>query len=85
MRKLIPMLLLLALALPAAADERARPEELAREGAEKLMRALELFIESLPRFEAPRVAPNGDIVIPRVPQEKPERDAAPAEPETLKT
>ncbi len=83
MRKLIPVLLLLA--APAAADERARAEDLAREGATKLMRALELFIESLPRYEAPRVAPNGDIVIPRAPREERDRDAAPAEPETLRT
>ncbi len=83
MRKLIPVLLLLA--TPAAADERARPEDLAREGATKLMRALELFIESLPRYEAPRIDPNGDIVIPRVPRGERERDAVPGEPETLRT
>ena len=83
MRKLIPVLLLLA--TPAAADEGARAEDLAREGANKLMRALELFIESLPRYEAPRIAPNGDIVIPRAPREERERDAAPGEPETFRT
>ena len=83
MRKLILVLLLLA--APAAADERARAEDLAREGATKLMRALELFLESLPRYEAPRVAPNGDIVIPRVPPEERDREAIPGEPETLRT
>jgi hypothetical protein len=83
MRKLIPILLLLA--TPAAADERAQAEDLAREGANKLMRAFELFIDSLPRYEAPRIAPNGDIVIPRAPREERENDDAAGEAETLRT
>lgn len=83
MRTLILALVLLA--APAAADERARAEDLAREGAGKLMRALELLLDSIPRYEAPRVAPNGDIVIPRAPREQRRPQARPGEPETLRT
>jgi hypothetical protein len=83
MRKLV--LLLCLLAAPAAADERARAEELAREGAGKLLRALELFLESIPRYGAPRVEPNGDIVIPRAPRRDARPDDRAREPETLRT
>lgn len=87
MRKLAVILLLLA--GPAAAEEQARPEDLAREGAAKLMRALELFLETLPRYEAPRVLPNGDILIPRAPRpeggEGERREGGPEESETLRT
>jgi len=83
MRKLIVILCLLA--APAAADERARAEGLAREGAGKLLRALELFLDSIPRYGAPRVDPNGDIVIPRSPREELRPQARPGEPETLRT
>lgn len=84
MRKLAIVLLLLA--GPAAAEERDRPEDLAREGAAKLMRALELFLETLPRYEAPRMLPNGDILIPRAPRRETEpSEPAPGAPETLKT
>lgn len=83
MRKLILVLCLLG--APAAADERARPEDLAREGAGKLLRALELFLDSIPRYGAPRVAPNGDIVIPRAPRGEGRPETRTGEPETLRT
>ena len=83
MRTLILALALLA--APVAAQERANPEDMAREGAGKLMRALELFLDSIPRYGAPQVAPNGDIVIPRHPRNGPQREAPAKETETLRT
>lgn len=83
MRKLV--LLLCLLAAPAAADERSRAEDLAREGAGKLLRALELFLDSIPRYGAPQIAPNGDIVIPRAPRGEGRPQSKPGETETLRT
>lgn len=40
-------------------------ERLALEGMEKLFRALELFIDSIPQYEVPEVTENGDIIIRR--------------------
>jgi len=52
---------------PVAAQDRQAPDEVAREGLEKLMRAMELFLGTIPLYEAPEVLPNGDIIIRRVP------------------
>jgi hypothetical protein len=82
----VATLAMASLALPAAAetDERSgkTPEELAIEGMDRLMRALELLIQSIPQYEAPFVDENGDIIIrrrhprgepePRDPTEPPE-------------
>ncbi len=63
---------------PAAADD-AQPlpppeaSELALEGVGKLMRALELFMRSIPAYGQPYIDEDGNIVIPRL--EDP--DAAP--------
>ncbi len=78
MRPLAPMLAMLAaltLAAPgiARADEktppldRERAEELAREGLEKMMRALGAVIDSIPLYELPEILDNGDIIIRRHP------------------
>lgn len=49
------------------------PSEMAREGVEKLMRALSLLVESIPQYEMPEVLENGDIIIRRKnPDTKPE-------------
>ncbi len=40
-------------------------EEEARAGVERLLRALELFLQQLPQFGAPYIDEDGDIVIPR--------------------
>ena len=49
------------------------PSDLAREGLERMMRALRLLVESIPQYELPEVLENGDIIIRR------KRDAAPHE------
>lgn len=41
------------------------PSELAREGMERLIRAIELMLEMIPQYETPEVLPNGDIIIRR--------------------
>ena len=49
------------------------PSEMAREGVEKLMRALSLLVESIPQYELPEVLENGDIIIRRKnPETRPE-------------
>lgn len=58
---------------PAAAqdDPKAQGEldaagKLAVEAANKMVRALELFFDDLPKYETPEVLPNGDIILRRV-------------------
>jgi hypothetical protein len=41
------------------------PSEIAREGLEKMLRALRLLVESIPQYELPEVLENGDIIIRR--------------------
>ena len=41
------------------------PGELAREGLEQMIRALNLLVESIPQYELPEVLENGDIIIRR--------------------
>ena len=70
-------------ATPAAAQsEKSSPEELLEEGTRRILRAFELFIQTIPQYEMPEVLPNGDIIIRRIPPEPdPEREPEPA-PET---
>jgi hypothetical protein len=51
-------------ALAAGAGEE-EPGELAREGMERMLRAIELMIEMIPQYELPEVMENGDIIIRR--------------------
>ena len=51
--------------LPAVAAEEETPSELAREGMERMLRAIELMIEMIPQYELPEVLENGDIIIRR--------------------
>lgn len=55
-------------AVPLAAEEAPEsesPGELARDGVERLMRALEAFIDMIPQYEMPEINENGDIIIRR--------------------
>ncbi len=59
-------LLLSALLIsPAAVAKEKSPEELALEGINKVLQALNLFMDSIPQYEAPEVLENGDIIIRR--------------------
>ena len=68
--------------LAAAPSERERAEEMAKEAIEQLMRALELMIESIPKYELPEVNDDGDIIIRR--KHRKERES-PGEPEVEET
>ena len=50
-------------------------EELTREGIERLMLALEAFIDMIPQYEMPEINENGDIIIRRKRQEDPAPEA----------
>lgn len=67
---------------PAAEHGEQRPEELAREGMERLLRAIELMIEMIPQYEMPEVLDNGDIIIRR---KRPGRDEPEPEFEETET
>ena len=42
-----------------------RAEKAIRQGIEQILRGLELFVDSIPQYEMPRVLKNGDIIIRR--------------------
>jgi hypothetical protein len=75
--RLLPLLALCLLAVPIAPasaeslqDNTAEAERLASEALTRMMRALDLLIMTVPRYAAPEVLPNGDIIIRRLdPQE----------------
>ena len=80
---LLALSIALGVAAPAtlAAEEptpRAAPEELAREGVDKLMRALRAMMEKIPQYELPEINDQGDIIIRR---RRPPEKAKPSDPE----
>ena len=71
--RLLPLFALGLLSLPLAAanadsleDNAKEAERLADEALTKMMRALDLLITTVPRYAAPEVLPNGDIIIRRL-------------------
>jgi hypothetical protein len=69
---------------PAAAQEdeqQGSPGEMAREGVEQLMNAIETFVHSLPMYGAPRIDDEGNIVIPRLDKEEPSERTPERKPE----
>lgn len=65
-------LAIIVAASPAGAQQRKTPpdprekaEEAFREGAQIILRGLQLFLRSVPQYEAPEVLDNGDIIIRR--------------------
>ena len=69
---LLPLFALSVLTAPLAAnadslqDNTAEAERLANDAVDKIMKALNLMIMSVPRYSAPEVLPNGDIIIRRL-------------------
>jgi hypothetical protein len=70
---LLPFFALSILAAPVAAtaddsfqESTAEAERLAGEALAKMMRALDLLIDTVPRYAAPEILPNGDIIIRRL-------------------
>jgi len=80
------------IAPPAAAQSQAErpppaaesPAQAAREGLDRLLKALEQTIKAFPQYEMPRVTERGDIIIRRVnpAQPAPPRPTPPGEDET---
>ncbi len=75
--RLLPLFAISLLAAPIAAasadsleDNTAEAEQLANEALTKMMRALDLLIMTVPRYAAPEVLPNGDIIIRRLDPEE---------------
>jgi len=66
--------LLVAAPTQAIAQDVGDAETVVREGVERLMRALDLLIGSIPQFEAPEINEDGDIIIRR---KRPSEDGAP--------
>jgi len=77
-RSVIALPLFLGLALPAAAaddDAKESPSALMTEAMSKMVRALEMMIQSIPQYEKPEITENGDIIIRRKkPEATPETD-----------
>jgi hypothetical protein len=77
--RLLPLFAISLLAAPLAAasadsvrDNTAEAEQLANEALAKMMKALDLLIMTVPRYAAPEVLPNGDIIIRRLDPEESE-------------
>lgn len=71
--RLLPLFALCLLAMPLAGanagspqDSTAEAERLANEAIAKMMKALDLLIMTVPRYAAPEILPNGDIIIRRL-------------------
>lgn len=82
--------LALCLAGPAIAETpNENPEALAREGLNKIVRALELMLQSIPQYEKPEINKHGDIIIrrkrprPEHPLPDPRRKAPPGKPKAI--
>ena len=80
--QLLPIFALCLLTAPIAAanaeslqDSTAEAERLATEALTKMMKALDLLMTTVPRYAAPEVLPNGDIIIRRLDPEEDERRA----------
>ena len=57
------------------------PSEMAVDAVRKLMQALDLLIQSLPQYGAPRIDEYGNIIIPRLPSPPPKPQPKPRPPE----
>jgi hypothetical protein len=67
---------------PPDETERERAERMAEEAMQKLVRAIELFLNSIPQYEMPEVTEDGDIIIRRKRRSpQPEGEPTPGEPE----
>jgi hypothetical protein len=56
----------------SSSEEEQSAEEMAREGMEKILRALERMMDTVPMYEMPEVTEDGDIIIRR--KNPPKRD-----------
>jgi hypothetical protein len=61
---------------PGATD-RKDPVDVARDELSRMVKTLDRFLKSIPRYEPPRVNEHGDIIIPRKRNEGPPRLPSP--------
>ena len=66
----------------AADQQKKSPEELANEGLQSLLQAMEMLLKAIPQYEAPYVNEHGDIIIRR--KNPPAKPDSPAEPDDKK-
>lgn len=66
-------------------DSTAEAERLAGEAMAKIMRALNLMVDSVPQYAAPEVLPNGDIIIRRLKREDSEEEPIETDGEGVET
>lgn len=50
---------------PPPPSGQGEPSELLKEGTRQILKAFELFLMTIPQYEAPEVLENGDIIIRR--------------------
>ena len=66
------VLLFLALMVQAAAagepPKAQDPEQMIREGAQRILEGVRQLFERIPQYAAPEVLPNGDIIIRKLPR-----------------
>ena len=79
----------LILASPVQAQEQGPsdedPAELAREGIERLMRALDGFVRMIPQYDLPELTEDGDIIIRRRDPDEPPKPKRRELPEVEET
>ena len=85
-RRLLVLCLLAPFAAPASAasdrpgaTDRKDPVDMAREELSRMVKTLDRFLKSIPRYEPPRVNEHGDIIIPRKRDDGPPRLPPPGE------
>ncbi|MBI1776020.1 MAG: hypothetical protein HYR63_11795 [Proteobacteria bacterium] len=44
------------------------PQQIIREGAERILEGMRVLIDRIPQYAAPEMLPNGDIIIRRLPR-----------------
>lgn len=84
------MITMLALPIDAARadslqDSTAEAERLAGEALTRIMRALNLLVDSVPQYAAPEVLPNGDIIIRKLNPENSDQEPIETDGEGVET
>ena len=90
--RFLTLLMITMLAVPAGAtradslqDSTAEAERLAGEALTKIMRALNLLVDSVPQYAAPEILPNGDIIIRKLKPENSDEEPIETDGEGVET
>lgn len=81
-RALVLLLTLLLAAQPALAEQPAppTPPDIMRETARRVLDGIRRLVDQMPMFEAPRVTPEGDIILKRLRPPAPDGEEAKVPP-----